>query len=82
MSNIFQTDKTYDPTKVLTLLVADVDFDKKDLDKSNPIIIEQENSSQDDEDECVEDESLENQYFHPPNSNRKHIEQGQNCLGN
>jgi len=73
MSNIFQTDKIYDPSEVVALLVADVDSDEEDLDECNPIIIEQEASSQDDEDECAEDESLENENVHPPNSNSESI---------
>ena len=45
MPNIFQAGKTYDPSEVLALLAADVDSDKEDFDESNPIIIEQDNSS-------------------------------------
>ena len=78
MSNIFQADKTYDPSEILTLLaflieIIDFDFDNEDLDENNPIIIEQKNSSQYDEDEFAEDESLENENFHRPNSNSKSI---------
>ena len=73
MLNVFQADKAYDSTEVLKLLAADVDSDKEDFDESNHIIIEQENSSQDDEDECAEDESLENKNFHPSNSNSENI---------
>ena len=52
----------------MTWLAADVDSNK-DFDESNPIIVEQENTPQDDEDECAQDESLENENLHPPSSN-------------
>ena len=73
MSNIFQVGKTYDSRKVLTLHAADVDSDEEDFDESNFIITEQKNSSQDDEDECAELESLENKNLHSPNSNSESI---------
>ena len=73
MSNIFEDDKTYDPREVLTLLAADIDSDKEDFGKSNFILTEQENSSQDDENECAEDESLQKENIHPPNTNNKSI---------
>ena len=40
MSNIFQADKAYNPSEVLTLLAADVHSDQEDSDENNPIIIE------------------------------------------
>ena len=48
MSSILQAGKTCDPNEVLTLLVANINSDEG-FDESNPIIIKQENSSQDDE---------------------------------
>ena len=73
MSNIFEDDKTYDPREVLTLLAADVDSDEEDFGETNFVIAKQENSSQDDENECAEDESLQNKNLHPPNTNNKSI---------
>ena len=72
MPNIFQADKTYNPSEVLTLHAADFDSNKEDLDENIPIIIE-ENSSQNDKDEFTENESLENKNFHPLNSNSESI---------
>ena len=73
MSNIFEDGKTYDPREVLTLLAADVDSDEEDFGESNFIVPEQENSSQDVEDECAEDESLQNENLPPPNTNNESI---------
>ena len=73
MSNAFQAGKNYNPSEVLKLLEADVDVDEEGFDESNPIIIDQENSSQDVEDQCAEDDSLENENLHPLNSNSKSI---------
>ena len=73
MSNIVQAGKTYNPSEVLTLLAAHLDSDKEDFDESNPIIIEEENKSQDDENECAEDKSLENENLHPDNCNSESI---------
>ena len=61
MSNVFQAGKTYDPSEVLTLLTADVDSDHEGFDESNPILIEQENSSQNNKDECAENDPLKNE---------------------
>ena len=41
MSNIFQAEKTCDSSEILTLLAADIDFDEKGFDESNPIILVQ-----------------------------------------
>ena len=65
--------QNYDPLEVLTLVAADFESDDEDFDKSDSIIIEQVNSSQDDEDKCTEDESLENENLHSPNSNSGRI---------
>ena len=73
MSNIFQAGTTYDPSEDLTLFEADVYSDKEGFDESNPITIEQENSSQDDEDECAEEDYLENDNLHRFISNSKSI---------
>ena len=61
--------KAYDSSEVLTLLATDVDSYEDDFDENNPIAIKQENDSRDDEDEFEEDESLENEILHPPDSN-------------
>ena len=53
----------------MTLLAADVDSDEEDFEESNPILIQQENNSQDDEDKCAEDKSLENENLYSPNRN-------------
>ena len=47
--------------------------DQEDFGKSKFIITEQENNSQDDEDECAEDESLQNENLFPSNTNSKSI---------
>lgn len=63
--------KTYDPSEVVALLPADDDFDKEDFDDS---YITQENSSQDDEDECVEEvEYLKNVNVHQPIKNSESV---------
>ena len=84
MLNIFQVGKTYNPRKILTLFAAKADSDEEDFDESNFILQQNRRTA------LMRMSVLKMNLWKTKISEekkptqqqqRKHIEQGRNCLG-